>query len=238
MKTKKEYAYILIWAKKIKAINLLGGECEKCGEKRPWVLSFHHKNPNKKEFNISKHYQKRWSLLKIEVKKCILLCSNCHMELHNSIINKETRYDKSKKIILDFKNINSCQKCKYNKCKRALDFHHIKDKEFKLNGGTIKIGENSCEEVKNKIIKEINKCKVLCANCHQDLHFDKKRFEKYKDEINKWEYKERPEEVNKDLVIKMYKDGKKQIEISRELNCAKSTICGIIKKYNARVAEW
>jgi len=226
MKTKREYAYILAWNKKIKAINLLGGKCEKCGEKRPWVLTFHHKNPNKKEFNIKTCKNYRWSKIKKEVLKCQLLCLNCHQEIHV----KENPIDpSSKKIFLEIIQSVGCEICKYNKCNNSLNFHHEKEKGFMLGGG-IRIRENSCKEIKEKIINEINKCNVLCANCHADLHFDKEKFEKYKDEIYNWKYKEQPKPVDKDLVIKMYKDGKRQIEISKELKCAKSTISGIIKK--------
>jgi len=62
---------------------MLGGKCVKCGyNKCTHALEFHHQN-NNKEFTISKQWNsKTWELMKKEVKKCILLCSNCHRELH------------------------------------------------------------------------------------------------------------------------------------------------------------
>jgi predicted HNH restriction endonuclease len=46
----------------------------------------------------------------------------------------------------------------------VLDFHHI-DKETKeFTIGAIKKGS------KEKILKEIDKCVCLCANCHREFH--------------------------------------------------------------------
>jgi len=63
---------------------LLGGKCSKCGyDKCLAALDFHH-NTLEKEGNIShfvKYFSKEKSLK--EIKKCILLCANCHRELHN-----------------------------------------------------------------------------------------------------------------------------------------------------------
>lgn len=58
------------------------GECEKCGEARHYLLDFHHLT--NKSFTISEAPSKCISLenLKLEVSKCVLLCANCHRELH------------------------------------------------------------------------------------------------------------------------------------------------------------
>lgn len=57
--------------------------CQKCGEKRKYVLDFHHINPNEKINSIA-HMIKSSSLenLSKEIDKCILLCANCHREFH------------------------------------------------------------------------------------------------------------------------------------------------------------
>lgn len=57
--------------------------CCKCGEKRGYVLDFHHINPNQKDNTIA-HMIKSSSLenLKKEIEKCALLCANCHREFH------------------------------------------------------------------------------------------------------------------------------------------------------------
>ncbi len=66
------------------AINHLGGKCIRCGySKYPEVLEFHHKDPSQKEFNVSsKGHSRSWERVKKEIEKCILLCANCHREVH------------------------------------------------------------------------------------------------------------------------------------------------------------
>lgn len=71
--------------RKIELIEYKGGKCEKCGYKKNFTaLEFHHINPKEKEFQLdSRHLSNtRIEKLKNEVDKCILLCSNCHRELH------------------------------------------------------------------------------------------------------------------------------------------------------------
>lgn len=68
--------------RKKKAIEYKGGKCQKCGyDKCVYALDFHHLEKNEKEFNISKSTT-NWERLKIELDKCILVCSNCHREIH------------------------------------------------------------------------------------------------------------------------------------------------------------
>ena len=66
-------------------VKLLGGHCVKCGyHKSQGALSFHHKNPKNKCFDISNNgnMMQDWNLVKNEALKCELLCLNCHAELH------------------------------------------------------------------------------------------------------------------------------------------------------------
>lgn len=197
-----------------------------CGEDRPWLLSFHHRNSNEKEFTISKIRNHRLSKIEKEVTKCELLCERCHRELHNQ--NKITPHLQSKKILLDLKLVSGCEICGYNDYIGALDFHHEKEKEFEIS--KIKISESSCDEVKEKMIKEIDKCIILCRNCHTNLHFNKEKFLKYENDIRNWQYQEHKEKLNPDDVMKLYYQGIKPLEISKRLNRNKSVIYGIIKR--------
>ena len=68
-------------------IEYKGGKCEKCGyDKYDGALEFHHLDPSKKDFAISKKKAKYIDSLKPELDKCILLCSNCHRELHGGMV--------------------------------------------------------------------------------------------------------------------------------------------------------
>ncbi len=59
-----------------------GGKCQRCGyNKCATALQFHHTDPEVKDFNISDiGRSKSLEKLRYEVKKCILLCANCHAE--------------------------------------------------------------------------------------------------------------------------------------------------------------
>lgn len=62
-----------------------GGKCSKCNNNNIRILQFHHKDPKQKDFNISNFYNnKDINILRKEISKCILLCPNCHAELHLS----------------------------------------------------------------------------------------------------------------------------------------------------------
>jgi hypothetical protein len=62
-----------------------GGKCIRCGyNKCVKALEFHHLDPAKKDFTISNDHFKLLDAVK-ESKKCILICSNCHKELHDGM---------------------------------------------------------------------------------------------------------------------------------------------------------
>jgi predicted HNH restriction endonuclease len=84
--------------------------------------------------------------------------------------HKETRYKEKMKRInnlkkeLKIKLGGKCSKCGYNKAFCALDFHHNQgDKE----GNVSRLIKDFS---KQKALKEIEKCILLCANCHRELH--------------------------------------------------------------------
>lgn len=62
-----------------------GGQCIRCGyNKCLKALEFHHLDPSQKDFTISNDHFKLQEAVE-ESKKCILLCSNCHKELHDNM---------------------------------------------------------------------------------------------------------------------------------------------------------
>ncbi len=64
-----------------------GGKCAICGyNKSSRALSFHHRDPKKKDFGVAANGMTRsWEKTRKEIDKCILLCANCHMEVHDGI---------------------------------------------------------------------------------------------------------------------------------------------------------
>lgn len=71
---------------KTDAIAYKGGKCIICGySKYIGALEFHHLDPRKKDFQISCHTTYNFEILKKELEKCCLVCSNCHKEIHAGI---------------------------------------------------------------------------------------------------------------------------------------------------------
>lgn len=70
------------------AVEYKGGKCSVCGYDRcADALEFHHLDPSQKDFGISsKGYTRSWDKVKEELDKCILVCSNCHREIHSGLI--------------------------------------------------------------------------------------------------------------------------------------------------------
>ena len=68
---------------KKKSVEYKGGKCIICGyNKCLRSLDFHHLIPEEKDFSISKNKNRKFENLKNELNKCVLLCSNCHGEIH------------------------------------------------------------------------------------------------------------------------------------------------------------
>lgn len=72
---------------RIMAVNYKGGECVICGYNRDIkALDFHHIDELSKEFGLSDRGMTRsWEKIKAEVEKCVLLCANCHREVHSGL---------------------------------------------------------------------------------------------------------------------------------------------------------
>lgn len=76
--------------KKLKTmlVEYKGGQCMICGYRRsPDVLEFHHVDESKKEFGLSiRGLTRSWERMRTEADKCVLLCANCHREVHAGIV--------------------------------------------------------------------------------------------------------------------------------------------------------
>lgn len=86
-----------------------------------------------------------------------------------------------------------CAICGYDSCVEALEFHHInpEEKEFAISGKF----NISWEKLKH----ELDKCQLLCANCHRELHSNDhqhtsiEEYEKWINNISEEEYIKRQE---------------------------------------------
>lgn len=90
-------------------------------------------------------------------------CKDCYF------LMKCDRRLKIRKWFVDYKKALKCDSC--GNCDfRVLDFHHKDDnKEADISEVV-----SSSRWGKKRIMKEIEKCVVLCANCHRILHYEQK----------------------------------------------------------------
>ena len=77
---------------KDRMIEYKGGQCIHCGYCRSvQALEFHHRNPATKKFVLSGSHCRRWEIIKKELDKCDLVCSNCHREIGAGFLVDEFR---------------------------------------------------------------------------------------------------------------------------------------------------
>jgi hypothetical protein len=60
---------------------------------------------------------------------------------------------------------NGCKLCGYVKCYASLEFHHL-DKNEKDRTIAKAVDDFSLK----RLIEEISKCILVCANCHREIH--------------------------------------------------------------------
>lgn len=83
----KEYYQNKRYQIKKEMVEYKGGECVMCGyNKSLRALQFHHLNPKEKDFNIGGVTTLN-EIVKKELDKCILVCANCHSEIHDNMVS-------------------------------------------------------------------------------------------------------------------------------------------------------
>lgn len=102
-------------------------------------------------------------------------CKKCHSEYLKSHYQRNKEYYKNKakkrteeirKWFVEYKSSLQCAKCGEDH-PACLDFHHIRDKE-------LNVSEIYRYGTKKRILLEIDKCIVLCSNCHRKLHYNER----------------------------------------------------------------
>ena len=227
MKTRNKLQKIRRIKNKIELVKELGGCCKNCGEDNFIKLCFHHID-GKKEFSLSDKSSCSFSMMLDEAKKCQILCQNCHRELHYSYKQEEDKRRKDKIVYLEYGGA-VCNNCGYNKCPSALTFHHRNPDEKDFSIGSLSERINSIDELDVRIKNEIDKCDLLCANCHVVEHFDMTFYKENIKEIENYKIKKISKKVDREIVFKLHYDGLMNKEIALKLGCARSTISDILR---------
>lgn len=95
-------------------------------------------------------------------KNCRIYYARHKEERKQKILERQRRIRDQ---VQDYKLSVGCAVCGYNKCARALQFHHTADDKENCVARMTGSG-NSFE----KILVEIEKCICVCANCHAEIH--------------------------------------------------------------------
>ena len=107
-------------------------KCCLCGfDEVQEALEFHHINPEEKEFSIGNglNQTKALSAQLAEIKKCILVCSNCHRGIHANIYqipnNWEDFYDEeiAEQLLKDLEQVKTHQINYCQRCGKEISYH-------------------------------------------------------------------------------------------------------------------
>ncbi len=159
--------------------------CRKCEKEIPWVVEIEGKKRNLQtrkycldcspfgKHNTKSNIDSKGT--KVKIKWCEL--TQKQRDRYCFILWMRGM-DRKKKLI-ELKG-GKCERCGYNKCIQALEFHHRnpKDKEFVLAQTQIRARPWAV------VLEESNKCDLLCANCHAEHHASTPS--KYQKELDDW----------------------------------------------------
>ena len=128
--------------------------CSTCGKEKK-VNQFH-KHPMGRLGRASK------------CKDCRLQYNRKYVREHKDLARKWKRdwYRKVKQQAVEYKG-SQCSVCGYDKCMAALEFHHLNpdEKDFNITQNIRK--STTLDSIK----KELDKCILVCANCHREAHY-------------------------------------------------------------------
>jgi len=165
--------------------------CARCGESDPDVLDFHHQDTDRKDEKVSRLVLQEVpkERLRSEMEKCEVLCANCHRREHVSpssatldfeLLNDPVRLvgerpdgetfevvspDRRRIWANEYKEARGCANCGV-KDGSVLDFHHVDEAEKDLTVSRL-ISEGYGTP---RVYREIQRCDILCANCHRKRH--------------------------------------------------------------------
>jgi len=143
--------------------------------------------------------------------------------MKNDYFYQRNRGLKRKMFLIESKG-GCCELCGYNKNLASLEFHHkdpsIKDFQLDLR----KLSNSKMVD----LLSEVEKCQLLCANCHRETHSPELEIEKVKLYIN---------EIDNSVLNKIIYGKPKCLDCSIEINYSQ-TRCVKCNAVNRRKVEW
>ena len=160
-------------------------ECARCGDGRPAALDFHHHGERKRK-DITQMVNHGYSKTRIkeEISRCTVLCANCHRKEHYDGTtpaelppapeieakiedSNETRLRERRRawVVAHKRDSGGCRNCGESN-PICLDLHHVDEKVGSISALVAERRSLST------IQRELQKCELLCANCHRERHFE------------------------------------------------------------------
>lgn len=156
--------------RKIEIVAALGGRCVDCGYGAfLGALELQHRDPSEKEFTVGGFIGSA-RRLNDEVLKCDLVCANCHRERHlrersGAKAHAVVAHRQRRKATAVAHMGGACHGCGRRGPSAIFEFHHL-DPATKDFG----ISEDGNTRSWPRIVAELAKCVMLCANCHREVH--------------------------------------------------------------------
>lgn len=157
--------------------------CRRCGESRPPAIDFHHTERTGREVSAMVNDGFSRERISREIKHCVALCANCHRREHSHsndfqikakrtlerqierASEHEARDLRRQWTFVHKRESDGCERCDAAD-PVCLDFHHTGNKTKEVSH-LISFGHSL-----SKIRQEIQRCRLLCANCHRVEHFE------------------------------------------------------------------
>lgn len=92
----------------------MGGKCQCCGyDTCKDALAFHHIDPRQKDLSFGdlRASPKSWDKVAAELRKCILVCHNCHSEIHAGVRELPEQFATFDESYADWRKIEEYDNC-------------------------------------------------------------------------------------------------------------------------------
>lgn len=146
--------------------------CSECGKYYPfYVMEFDHITGEKVSKISTWGVNRGQQVVLDEIDKCELVCSNCHMNRTFDRAGVERAYARprtwrNREVMRKAKG-KPCSDCGVNYLPHLLEFDHVRgEKKFDIG----RLGSNSRTE---DLLDEIEKCDVVCGNCHAERTYQR-----------------------------------------------------------------